>query len=129
MARLLVSVPHPLGEADTADDRPPLLLDSYVDVQIEGRKLNDIFALDRDELRDGVAVWVMNEQDQLDIRPVDIAFRSRDLIFVSGGLRPGERIVTSNLAAPVASMQLRLAGEESDKATAGAAGEGAGADL
>ena len=107
MARLLVSVPQPLGDAETGSDRSLLLLGSYVDVAIEGRELEGVFKITRDELRDGEVVWLMNEDDLLDICTVEIAFRGRDHVLVNSGLRTGQRLVTSDLPSPVAGMPLR----------------------
>lgn len=112
MARLLVSVPHPLGDGGERSDRPLLLLGSYLDVQIEGRELNDVFKLTRDELHEGEAVWLMNENNSLDIRTVAVVFRGRDHVLVGQGLAAGQRLVTSDLPSPVQGMLLRHAVSE-----------------
>ncbi|MBU0718089.1 MAG: efflux RND transporter periplasmic adaptor subunit [Planctomycetes bacterium] len=107
MARLLVSVPQPLGDGGKRSDRPLLLLGSYVDVQIEGRELDEVFRLTRDELHDGEAVWLMNENDVLDIRTVEVVFRGRNYVLVGRGLSAGQRLITSDLPSPVRGMALR----------------------
>jgi RND family efflux transporter MFP subunit len=108
MARLLLSVPDPLGDRDATSAQPPLLIGSYVDVVIEGRELRDVFIVRRDELRDGDTVWLMNEQDRLEVRDVDVAYRGRDDVLVRGGLTSGARLITSDLPAPVPDMPLRV---------------------
>ncbi len=114
MARVLVSVPDPLG-LDAGADRPPiLLLGSYVRVEIEGATLDDVAAVDRRLLRDGDNVWVMSGDDTLEIRPVAVAFRGSNHVLVSAGLAQGERLVATDLPAPVPDMPLRLA-EELDR--------------
>ena len=107
MARLLVSVPDPLGLKDATGKTAPLLIGSYVRVEIEGTALDDVIALDRDHLRDGNCVWVMNGEGELEIRTVEIARRGRDRILIAGGLKAGEKVVTTDLTAPVAGMPLR----------------------
>lgn len=102
MARLLVSVRDPLAE-------PPMLLDAYVRVRIEGQRLEDVVAVDRSLVHDGDHVWVMNEQARLEIRRVEIAFREKDRVLVSRGLEQGERLVASDLSSAVDGMPLRLA--------------------
>ena len=119
MARVLISVPDPLG---SLGDDPPLLIGSYVDVLIAGRELADVFPIARDELHDGDTVWIMNAEDQLEIRNVEAAFRGRDRVLVSDGVEEGDRLVVSDLPSPVPGMWLRQA-EPSDgepEATAGA---------
>ncbi len=46
--------------------------------------------IERDLIRDGDRVWVMDEQGNLDIRPVEIAFRARDQVLVTGGISADE---------------------------------------
>ncbi|MBU0639649.1 MAG: efflux RND transporter periplasmic adaptor subunit [Planctomycetes bacterium] len=123
MARLLVSVPDPLGLAAPADRRAPLLIGSYVDVEIAGHLLPDVFTIGRSECHDGNTIWIMDDEDKLEIRPIEIIFRGRDDVFVRIGLTAGERLVTSDLAAPVAGMPMRLASDKPDeRGTDGAGG-------
>ncbi len=100
MARLLISVPDPVSS-------PVLLIGSYVRVRMAGVMLDSVAALDRNLLRDGDYVWLMDDQDQLQMRAVKVILRSRDEVFVSSGLKAGERVVMTNLSAPVSGMPLR----------------------
>ena len=107
MARVLVSAPDPLGLANGTGATPPMIIGSYVHVEIEGEDLAGVIALDRNLLRDGDHVWVMDDAGKLQIRPVEVAHRGRNRVLVSGGLEPGERVVTTDLAAAVEGMRLR----------------------
>lgn len=107
MAQVLVEVEDPLALEPANAGRPALLLGSYVRVEIEGATLPSVAAVERGLLRDGDAVWVMDEEGRLDIRPVGIAFRGRDRVFVSSGIAAGERLVTTDLSSPVQGMALR----------------------
>jgi len=105
MAQVLVSVPDPLGIDDPS--APRLLVGAYVRVEIEGLPLADAVVLPREYLHNGDNVWVMDAQDKLEIRPVQIGFRGRDVVYITDGLADGCRVVISDLAAPVAGMPLR----------------------
>jgi len=107
MARVLVEAPDPLGLAPATDRAPPMLIGSYVRVEIEGDQLADVIALDRNLLREGDQVWVMDGAGKLEIRPVAIAYRGRERVLISGGLAVGERVVTTDLAAAIDGMPLR----------------------
>lgn len=107
MARLLVAVDDPLALGAENRAAPALLIDSYVRVVLEGRPLSEVVTLDRSLIRDGDQVWIMGEDDALQIRPVQIRFRGRDVVHISAGIAEGERIVRTDLAAPVAGMALR----------------------
>ena len=106
MARLFISVPDPLGLKNNRSGIP-LLLNSYVRVEIEGGKIEKVAAIDRNFLRDGDKVWIMDKENKLEIRSVEISFRSREQVLVTEGLREGERLITTHLSAPVQGMPLR----------------------
>jgi RND family efflux transporter MFP subunit len=108
MARLLVCVPDPLALAEANRGQPSLLIGSYVRVEIEGQEIESAAAVNRSLLRDGDRVWVMNRDDRLEIRPVTVAFRSRDHVLVTGGIQASDRLVVTDLAAPVEGMPLRV---------------------
>lgn len=106
MARLLISIPDPLEpREDTANT--PLLIGAYVRVEIDGEEIESAAAIDRRFLRDGDYVWLMNSDKALEIRPVTVAYRGRDYVLVIGGVEEGDRIVRTDLAAPVDGMPLR----------------------
>lgn len=107
LARLLVAVDDPLNLSGNKADRPKLFIGSYVRVEIEGTELPGVFPLDRALLRDGDHLWIMTPEKRLEIRPVQVAFRGHDQILIAGGVKPGEQVVVSDLAAPVAGMALR----------------------
>jgi len=109
MARLLVRVQDPLNRDSR---RLPLLLGSYVHVAIDGRQLDEVFRIPRLAVHQGDTVYVMDPEDRLDIREVEIDWRNEEAVFVRNGLRPGERIVTSSIAKPAQGMALRTNGPD-----------------
>ncbi len=117
LARLLVQVDDPLHLKVSADTRLPLLAGAYVRVAIDGRSVDDVYALDRAWIRHGDVVWVVADDDTLAIRPVSIRWRGRETVFVDGGLAPGDRVITTDLGTPVAGMPLKVrsSAEEGDE--------------
>ena len=105
MARLLLNIDNPLGEPGDL----PLLLGSFVDVAIAAQPIDDAIRLPRVALRNGRNVYVMNEQDLLEIRDVQIAWTEPDAVLITGGLEPDERVVISRIATPIPNMLLRTA--------------------
>jgi len=105
MARLLLNIDNPLGEPGDL----PLLLGSFVDVAIAAQPIDDAIRLPRVALRNGRNVYVMNEQDLLEIRDVQIAWTEPDAVLITGGLEPNERVVISRIATPIPNMLLRTA--------------------
>ena len=115
MARLLIAVEDPL-DLDGKDGRKPrLLIDSYVRVIIDGTPQKSVISIDRKHVHDGNLVWIMDEQDRLNIRTVSILFRGKSNVLVTSGVKAGERLVTTDLSAPVNNMPLRLEDEASSQ--------------
>ncbi len=107
MAGVIVQVPDPLGLLQKKSV-PPLLLDDHVDVQIMGKIFKNVYALSRNFLKEDQTVWVYNE-GVLDIRKVKIIWKEDGQVFVSSGIRPGDKLITSDLPAPVNGMALQTA--------------------
>jgi len=103
MARLLINIEDPLGEKGDL----PLLLGSFVNVAIAAQAIEDAIRLPRVALRSGQYVYVMNDENVLEIRDVQIAWTEPDAVLVTGGLQANERVVTSRIATPVPNMLLR----------------------
>lgn len=107
MAQLLVSVKDPLSLHGNFS-LPKLLIGSYVRVDIEGVQLLNVFRIKREYLREGNSVWIMNDGNKLEIRPIDIVFRSNDVVYVKNGLQEGQHLIITDISAPVEGMDLRL---------------------
>lgn len=105
MARILVSIEDPIGDGSEL----PLLLGSYVDVAVEAAPIAEAIRVPRTALRGGRNVYVMNDEDLLEIRTVEVAWTLPDAVLVTGGLNPGDRVVTSRIATPIPNMRLRTA--------------------
>lgn len=112
LARVLVSVKDPLVRKSTSDTIPPLMIGTFVEVHIQAREIPDVIRLNRDHLRQGGTVWVMNE-GKLDIREVNIAFQDAEYAYIRKGLVENERVITTDLATVVEGSGLRLEGDES----------------
>jgi RND family efflux transporter MFP subunit len=106
MARILVEVRQPLGKTAGL----PLLLGSFATVRIRGAALERVASIPRGALHDNERVWVMGEEDTLEIRAVEVVWGEAERVFVAGDLEPGERAVVSRIAVPVVGMALRLNG-------------------
>jgi RND family efflux transporter MFP subunit len=108
MARLLVAVDDPLDLQAEGGRRPVLLIGEYVRVLIEGEQLRDIYRIPRAALHNDSEVWIVDGESRLAIRPVKTVWRDEDSVIIRDGFKPGEHLVVSGLAAPVAGMPLRI---------------------
>ncbi|MBN2297075.1 MAG: efflux RND transporter periplasmic adaptor subunit [Deltaproteobacteria bacterium] len=100
MARLLISVPDPFGKV-------PLLLGAYVNVEIAGTTVDDVYVILPEALREGDRVWLLGSENRLDIRNIEVIRRQRNGILVRG-LSEKDLVITSRISSPVSGMELRI---------------------
>jgi RND family efflux transporter MFP subunit len=108
MARILVSIKDPLGlNAKTRDSAPPMLIGEYVRVVVQGRRLTDVYRIPRSALRDNSTIWILADDDTLKIMPVETVWRDTDHVLIKNGIVPGQRLIVSDLSAPVDGLPLK----------------------
>lgn len=88
--------------------RPPLMVGMFVTASIAGHVLEDAVALPRAALRGGDRVLVVDGQDRVRIRAIEIARVERERVVVRAGLARGERVVTTPLDTVVDGMPVRV---------------------
>lgn len=107
MARLLIAVDDPM----TANAKKlPLLLGSFVRVEIEGKMLENVFEVPRAALKDDKAVLLVTAEKTLHIQPVSVVWKNSDHVYIDAGLTTGDRIIVSQVAAPLEGMPLIING-------------------
>jgi multidrug efflux pump subunit AcrA (membrane-fusion protein) len=89
----------------------PLFIGSFVDVKIPGRQLADVVQIPAKALRDRDTVWVVVNK-QLQIRNVKIAHIDFDNVYISGGVKVGEKIVVSPIKGASKGLKVRIAGDK-----------------
>jgi RND family efflux transporter MFP subunit len=124
LARVLISVPDPLVRNADMDTLPPLMIGAFVECHIKAREIKDVVRLNRDHLRQGGTVWVM-EDGKLQIRNIKIAFQDPEFAYVRSGLTDNEQVVVTDLSTVVEGSELRTqaAGANSVQPEQAASGE------
>ena len=112
MAQLLVAVDDPFCLKADHLGKPKLLAGSFVQAEIEGRTLRSVIPIARTNLHDDDTVWIMDKDNTLQVRNVQVAYRGVDEVYVTDGLAEDEQLIVTDIAAPVPGMLLRLEGME-----------------
>lgn len=107
LARVIINVDDPLLRRNSDSDKPPLIIGTFVEVQIEARKLEDVTRLERQYIRPENTVWVM-EEGKLAIKRVNILFEDQDYAYINEGLEDNAQVVATDLATVVDGSPLRL---------------------
>ena len=95
---------------DFAANGVPLVANMYLGVELIGPPLAPRVLLP-DAAVHGERVLVMDADDRLELRAVEIAFRQRGQTVLSDGVAPGERVVLTDVVPALAGTLLRVADE------------------
>lgn len=113
LARVLVKVTDPLAMNSDLENRPKLMIGSFVEVDILASKLEDVVRLSRDHIRSNETVWVMKE-NKLEIRKVGIVLTDNEYAYIRKGLKEGENVVITDLSTVSNGIGLRTRSEDSE---------------
>jgi RND family efflux transporter MFP subunit len=79
----------------------------FVQAEIDGLKLDDVVVLPRSALRNGEYVLVVDTENRVSLRAVDVFRVYRDEVFIVGGLEAGENVSVSMLQTVVDGMRVQ----------------------
>ena len=79
-------------------DKPNLPIGLFVEAQIDGIKLKDIFSIPVNAISQNNEVYIVNNDNELVSIKLPILKKYSDFVIVKDGLKAGERIVTSKLS-------------------------------
>jgi RND family efflux transporter MFP subunit len=96
MIQTVARVQDPYGRSAELE-RPPLAVGMFVKAEIRGRLLESVVVLPRAALRGPDQVVVVDAEDRLRLRRVDVLRKERETVVIAGGLAPGELVCTSPL--------------------------------
>jgi RND family efflux transporter MFP subunit len=110
MLSLVARVEDPYGRIDPSN-RAPLAVGLFVEAEIQGRQVEDVFLLPRVALRaDGGRdrVHVVDAEGRLRFRDVTVLRSEREQVVIGSGLVGGDRVSVSPMAAAVDGMRVQI---------------------
>ena len=115
MVHAVARVADPYGRGADGE-RTPLAVGLFVEAEIQGHLARGASVLPRSALRDGSRVWVVDADDRLRFRDVDVLRAHGSEVVIRDGLRQGERVCVSPLQTVVDGMQVRAVGPQAPPA-------------
>ena len=103
---VVARVDDPYGRSPSGPDMP-LPVGLFVEARIEGREIPEAVVLPTTALHDGDVVYVVDEDDRVRFRPVEVLRDRREEVVLGGGLDRAARVVTSPLRGAVDGMRVR----------------------
>ncbi len=88
-----------------------LSIGSFVNATLQGVSAQGVFALPHSAVRSSNQVMVMDQEQRLRTRTVNVLRTDKDFVYIDEGIRNGEQIIVSPVPVPIEGM--RVATEES----------------
>jgi RND family efflux transporter MFP subunit len=110
MITLVARIKDPYGR-DLQSERPPLAVGMFVEAEIIGRRVDDVAVIPRSALRGDERVLIIDKDNKLHFRTVEVLRADFETVIISSGLDEGERICISPLEAVVDGMEVRIVEE------------------
>jgi RND family efflux transporter MFP subunit len=107
MVHVVARVEDPYGVKHTGDPRAPLAVGLFVQAEIEGPLAEDVIVVPRYALRDERHILVVDAEDRLHSREVEVLRIDGDDVLIQGALARGERICVSPVQVVVEGMRVR----------------------
>lgn len=101
---VVVAIDNPEAQAQPGL-RPRLLRGTFVEVELSAPPLAKQVVVPRAAVH-GATVYVVGDEDRLETRKVDVGFTQGTFAVLKGGVKPGERVVTSDLVSAIDGMLL-----------------------
>lgn len=106
-AQALVDIDDPFNLRPEHTGRMPLLIGSYVEARIRAGHLPNSVEIPRARFLDGHRVWVVDDQQQLQIRAVQPLFEEPGRVFIAP-LPAGDRLLKGNPAGLLPGTKVRI---------------------
>ncbi len=95
--------------------RPALKIGQFLEAQIFGKQLKNVFVLPRQAVRGANTVHLIDADNRLQRRELEIIWRDEKQLVASGPLQPGERLSLTTLPFAADGIKVQIAGEAAEK--------------
>jgi len=109
---LTVAVKIPAARAASTDNTLPLVEGMFCSVEIPGRPMENVYRLPRWAVSFSNTVYIV-QNNRLKTVAVTVARSQGEQTFVSTGLTPGTRVITTRLVDPLENTLLEIVGDKS----------------
>lgn len=101
----VAEVNDPYGSG--ASHGTPMAVGLFVSAQVEGVQARTAVVVPREALRSADKIYVVNQDNRLNIRTVEVLSTSENRVVIAAGIADGERVVTSTVNNAVEGMEVQ----------------------
>lgn len=111
MATVVVSVDDPY-QLKNKLKQPTLPNGLFVDIELYGKVFENIITIPRKALHANNFVWIADNENKLNLRPVKVLRREKQQVLIKSGVLPGEKLILTTLSGATDGIRLRPVLEE-----------------
>lgn len=89
-----------------------LPMGTFVQAEIEGRLTDGLIRLPRGTLRQDNQLYLANDEDELEIRQIEVVRSTPEHVYVRGDIQVGERVITTAMPTPLPGQLLSVEPDE-----------------
>lgn len=105
----VAQVRDPYSLRETNDGKPALSIGSFVNATLQGITAHGVFTLPHSAVRNSDQVMVMDNEQRLRMRTVNVLRTDTNSVYVDGGLSDGDRVIVSPVPVPIEGMRVSTA--------------------
>jgi multidrug efflux pump subunit AcrA (membrane-fusion protein) len=94
---VIAEIDDPFAIDPEQPGRPPLTPGFFIKAEIQGKLYRDLVKLPRKALKSNEQIWIVDNENRLLSKQLNLLYRGKDNIYVSSGLTGGEKVVVSDL--------------------------------
>ncbi|OUR91725.1 hypothetical protein A9Q81_17425 [Gammaproteobacteria bacterium 42_54_T18] len=104
--RVVYAIAEIVDPFSISEGRAPLNVGMFVNATISGKALDSVIRLPRNALQIDQKILVLNEDNDIQIRRVDVLQTNKEHVLLTGDIKSGDRIVISNIPMAVSGMRV-----------------------
>ena len=105
--RMITVVAQVEAPYKTREDRPPLAVGLFIEAEIVGRVAQNVYVVPRSALQANKQIYIINADNKLVFRDVDILRVVDEDVYIRAGLETGETVCLSTLSNAIQGMTVR----------------------
>ena len=107
---VVAQIPDPYGILASSAHQE-LRMGTFVNASIEGKMISDIVAISRSALHGANKIYLVDDKNTLHMQEINILHNDADYVYTHDAFVENQRLITTQMEAPVEGMKLRVVGE------------------
>ncbi len=108
---VIAQIDSPYSPDPSQPGRPPLSAGTFVSATVQGRTHGSLISVPLSALHNMDELHVLDSENRIHVRKVDILYRGKDRIYIKTGVEEGEKIVLTQLDVVVENMEVVIKNE------------------